>query len=173
MLKRCLFAGLMLALFSVAGYSQNLGKVDSEVKSKINSALTGYYAVKDALVDSDHEKTKQKAAELLTLVDEISDQKMNAAQKEFWGKLAAPLKTDAEHIRDTPDIEHQRSHFVHLSNNFYSLINGFKANTAEAYLHYCPMKKASWLSASKVVRNPYYGEKMLDCGSVRATLKKN
>jgi hypothetical protein len=35
------------------------------------------------------------------------------------------------------------------------------------------MKKASWLSDSKEIKNPYYGEKMNDCGSVKATLKKN
>ena len=173
MLKKYLVAGLMLALFSVTGYSQNLGKVDGETNDKINAALTGYYAVKDALVDSDHAKTKEKAGELVTLIAAISDEKMTAAQKEFWAKLAAPLKNDAEHIRDTGDLEHQRSHFVHLSNNFYSLVNAFKANKAETYQHYCPMKKASWLSNSKEVRNPYYGSKMLDCGSVRATLKKN
>ena len=173
MLKKYLFAGLMLALFAVAGHSQNLGKVDNDLKSKINAALTGYYAVKDALVASDLEKTKEKAGDLVTLINEISEDKMSEEQKAFWGKLAAPLKTDAEHIRDTGDLEHQRSHFVQLSNNFYSLINGFKANTAEAYLHYCPMKKATWLSSSKLVFNPYYGEKMIDCGSVRATLKKN
>lgn len=171
MLKRYLFAGLMLALFSVAGYAQNLGRVDNEVKVRINSALIGYYAVKDALVDSDLEKTKTKASELVTLIGAISDEKMTAAQKEFWAKLAKPLATDAEHIRDTGDLEHQRSHFVKLSNNFYSLVFGFKANTAEAYLFYCPMKKATWLSASKEVRNPYYGSEMIDCGSVRATIK--
>lgn len=173
MLKKYLFAAVMLALFSVTGYSQNLGKVDGSVKSSIDAALSGYYAVKDALVDSDHAKTKEKAGELLTLIGAISEDKMTAAQKEFWAKLAAPLRSDAEHIRDTADLEHQRGHFAQLSNNFYSLVNAFKANKAEAYLHYCPMKKATWLSSSKLVRNPYYGEKMLDCGSVRATLKKN
>lgn len=173
MLKKYIFAALMLALFSVSGYSQNLGKVDADLKGKINSALTGYFAVKDSLVDSDLERTKEKAGALVTLINAITDEKMSAAQKEFWAKLATPLKTDAEHIRDTGDLEHQRSHFVHLSNNFYSLVNAFKANKAEAYQHYCPMKKATWLSNSKEVRNPYYGSKMLDCGSVRATLKKN
>ncbi|MBX3288944.1 MAG: DUF3347 domain-containing protein [Acidobacteria bacterium] len=173
MLKKYLFAGLMLALFAVAGHSQNLGKVDNDVKSKMNAALTGYYAVKDALVDSDLEKTKEKAGDLVTLIGAISDEKMTAAQKEFWGKLAAPLKNDTEHIRDTGDLEHQRSHFMQLSNNFFSLVLGFKANSAEVYQHYCPMKRATWLSSSKEVKNPYYGDKMLDCGSVRTTLKKN
>jgi hypothetical protein len=32
-------------------------------------------------------------------------------------------------------------------------------------------KGAYWLSESKVIRNPYFGEKMLDCGETRETLK--
>lgn len=173
MLKKYMLAGFVLATFAITGFSQDLGKIDGQVKRGINNALTGYYAVKDSLVESDHIKTKEKAAELVTLLTAISEEKMTAAQKEFWGKLAKPLTTDAEHIRDTDDLEHQRSHFVQLSNNFYSLVVAFKANSAEAYLQYCPMKKASWLSLSKEIRNPYYGDKMLDCGSVRATIKKN
>jgi hypothetical protein len=33
------------------------------------------------------------------------------------------------------------------------------------------MKKASWLSETEEVRNPYYGDDMLECGKVTATLK--
>ncbi|NNC61403.1 MAG: DUF3347 domain-containing protein, partial [Eudoraea sp.] len=39
---------------------------------------------------------------------------------------------------------------------------------------HCPMansnKGADWLSSSKEIRNPYYGEAMLTCGSVRGEL---
>lgn len=36
-----------------------------------------------------------------------------------------------------------------------------------AVVQFCPMKNASWLSDSKEVCNPYYGDKMLTCGSVK------
>lgn len=173
MLNKPLLVVLMLPLFAVAVFSQNLGKIDDEVKTRIDSALTGYFSVKDALVASDLDQTKQKATVLVELIAAIPEEKMTALQKEFWAKLAEPIKKDAEHIRDTSDLEHQRGHFIKLSNNFYSLVNAFKANKTNTYQHYCPMKKATWLSNSKQVRNPYYGDKMIDCGSVRATLKKN
>ncbi|MNG29248.1 hypothetical protein D3C84_1146450 [compost metagenome] len=46
---------------------------------------------------------------------------------------------------------------------------------AELYVHYCPMafdnKGAVWISTTKEVRNPYFGEKMLKCGEVKETIK--
>ena len=40
----------------------------------------------------------------------------------------------------------------------------------EVYLEYCPMAKASWLSSEKEISNPYLGNKMLKCGSVKETI---
>ncbi|MGY4386382.1 hypothetical protein ACVWYN_003435 [Pedobacter sp. UYP24] len=34
------------------------------------------------------------------------------------------------------------------------------------------MKKSSWLSSEKAVKNPYFGSAMLACGSVQETLNK-
>lgn len=53
----------------------------------------------------------------------------------------------------------------------YTLVIKFKANSADTYLQYRPMKKSTWLSKTKEVRNPYYGDKMLACGATRSTLK--
>lgn len=171
MLTRYVLIGFILALFSAAVHSQNLGKVDEEVKSNINAALEGYYSVKDALVNSDAGAANQRAGELITLIQAISDHKMTDSQKAYWARLSSQLLNDTEQIRDAGDIESQRVRFVRLSNNVFSLLKGFRANRSSVYLHYCPMKKATWLSASKEVRNPYYGSKMLDCGSVRSVLK--
>lgn len=46
---------------------------------------------------------------------------------------------------------------------------------AELYVEYCPMafdnKGAVWVSSTKEVRNPYFGEKMLNCGEVKEIIK--
>ena len=93
--------------------------------------------------------------------------------KMVFFRALSPLSGQAKHIKDHKEIEHQREYFAKLSNSMYALVFNFKANETEAYLQYCPMKKASWLSNSKDIKNPYYGKKMLDCGSVKATLKNN
>ena len=51
-------------------------------------------------------------------------------------------------------------------------IQGFPSTI---YIQKCPMannnKGAIWLSTDEEIRNPYYGDAMLTCGSVIDTLK--
>ncbi len=147
--------------------------MDGGVQKQIGETLAAYYAVTEAMIESDGDKASGKAEELIAKFAAVDAAKMTAVQKTTWEKLSASMKFDAQHMVENTDIEHQRGHFKKLSNNMYSLVFGFKANETEAYLQYCRMKKASWLSAKKEIRNPYYGNKMLDCGSVKAALKKN
>lgn len=160
-------------LFAVFANAQDLGKIDTDVQKQIGVSLTNYYALSNALINSDAEKASLNAGELSKAFDTIEVSKMTPAQKTAWKKLEKLLRLDAKHINENKDIAHQRSHFAKLSNNMYALVFNFKANETEAYLQYCPMKKASWISEKKEIRNPYYGNKMLDCGSTKATLKKN
>ncbi|MFT3744140.1 MAG: DUF3347 domain-containing protein [Pyrinomonadaceae bacterium] len=159
--------------FAISTHAQDLGVVDPAVKSQIGTVLTQYYGVKDALVASDAAKASTNAGEIVTSLEAVDLTKMTDQQKTQWGKLNALIRTDAVHINRNKELEHQREHFAKLSGSVYAMVASFKVNTSEAYLHYCPMKKASWLSDSKEVKNPYFGSKMLTCGSVKATLKKN
>jgi hypothetical protein len=171
-MKTILFITFTL-LFTIVSHAQDFGKIDANVRKQIGASLTSYYGLKDALVASDAEKSSVKADELSKTFDSVDAAKMTVAQKTMWLKLEKLLRLDAKHIKDNKETEHQREHFAKLSNNMYALVFNFKANETEAFLQYCPMKKASWLSESKDIKNPYYGKKMLDCGSVKATLKKN
>lgn len=153
--------------------AQDLGEIDAEVQKQIGASLTTYYRLKNALVADNSEIASQRADELSQAFETVDVTKMTDVQKTAWNKLSVNLKLDAKHIKSNKDLDHQRGHFIKLSNNMYALIFNFKANETEAYLIYCPMKKATWLSDSKDIRNPFYGNKMLDCGSVKATLKKN
>lgn len=164
---------VLISMFAVAANAQDLGKIDATVQKQIGASLMKYYALKNSLVASNLEKASESATQLLESLKEIDSSKMTDAQKTLWEKLKTNLNLDAEHIRDTKELEHQRSHFGKLSSNMYALVFNFKANETESYLFYCPMKKTTWLSEKKDVENPYMGQKMLDCGSVRNTLKKN
>ena len=159
--------------FALISNAQDLGKIDPTVQKQVGGSLTSYFALKDALVDSDSDKANLAAEELLKAFDAIDVTKMTPAQRAQWEKRGSSLRNDAQHIKENEEIGHQRDHFVKLSDNMHAVVTAFKANGADIYWQYCPMKKASWLSTSKDIRNPYYGSKMLTCGSVKATLKKN
>lgn len=171
-MKRLIATIFILACAAIVSSAQDLGTIDPAVQQQVGVTLTAYYGVKDALIDSKAEIASEKADEILKSLDGVDTAKMTAAQKTQWEKLEKLIRTDSVHINRNKELEHQREHFMKLSNNMYALVFGFKANETEAYLQYCPMKKASWLSKSKDIKNPYFGSKMLTCGSVKATVKK-
>ena len=170
-MKHFLLLTLTVAAMAVAANAQTAEKVDSDAKAQIAATLESYFAVKDALVDSNAEAASTAADKLVEKLAAVDDTKLTAAQNAVWTKRAVALKKDASHINKNKEITHQREHFETLSINMYAVIKAIAANSADVYLHYCPMKKASWLSESKEVKNPYYGKKMLDCGDIKATLK--
>ncbi|MEP6647547.1 MAG: hypothetical protein ABJC12_10710, partial [Saprospiraceae bacterium] len=73
-------------------------------------------------------------------------------------------------IGSSMDITAQRKQFEDLSTGFYSLLKEMKINNVDLYYQYCPMADAYWISDNKKIENPYYGKKMLTCGSVKETM---
>lgn len=150
---RVTFATIGLSLFAFAATAQNTQPL-----------LTSYYEVKDALVATNAAKAKAKAADLLAAIGKVEVAKLSAADK----KALASAKTEATHIGESTDVEHQREHFEGLSKAVIQLSKSTKP--AKTYVQFCPMaaegKGAYWLSDKKAVRNPYYGAKMLTCGKV-------
>jgi len=54
------------------------------------------------------------------------------------------------------------------------MVKSFKITDTAVYYDYCPMafdnKGGFWLSEQKAIANPYFGKKMMTCGSVKETL---
>ncbi len=80
------------------------------------------------------------------------------------------LSKDAGKISNTKDLQKQREYFANFSSNMVTLSKVLKTVDEPIHVQYCPMKKASWLSNEKQIRNPYYGSSMLTCGEVTETL---
>jgi hypothetical protein len=124
-------------------------------------ALMAYYGVKDALVATNATEAKTKATALVAALNKVEAAKLPAADK----KALATAKISAVAISKTTDVDTQRKQFEDLSASMITLAKATKP--AKTYVQYCPMAAASWLSSTKDVRNPYYGDKMLKCGSVK------
>ncbi|WP_077923929.1 DUF3347 domain-containing protein [Spirosoma sp. 209] len=150
-------AALSLSFVSVAASAQDTAP-----------ALTAYYGVKDALVATDAAKAKAQATSLTAALSKVEAAKLSAADK----KALMMAKTHAAAIGKSTDVDDQRAQFEMLSTSMISLAKATKP--AKSYVQFCPMaangKGASWLSDKKEVRNPYYGDKMLKCGSVKEVI---
>ncbi|MBN3582309.1 DUF3347 domain-containing protein [Algoriphagus aestuarii] len=128
-------------------------------ENKEVSAIVGsYLKLKDALVETDGEKAKHSAGEL---VSKLQDSSLEGI---------AEMEIEAKKIAESTDPAVQRVSFDVLSNQMVTLVKSSNLTEGKLYKQYCPMAKnnegAYWLSTSSEIRNPYFGDKMLKCGSV-------
>ena len=101
------------------------------------------------------------------------DDKFGDEQQDELRDIVEDATEHAEHIAKS-DIGHQREHFDVLSKDIIDLL-AITGSDRTLYQAYCPMynnnKGAQWLSASKEIKNPYYGSKMMTCGEVQKEIK--
>ncbi|WP_299434651.1 DUF3347 domain-containing protein [uncultured Aquimarina sp.] len=127
----------------------------------IDKIYNQYLMVKRGLVNSNYEVVRQEAKKLDDLLIDSQENKQ--------------LKATAKLISLTKEVKKQRDFFVTLTAETEKLISTADITSGEVYKQFCPMafdgNGGYWLSDSKEVRNPYYGDKMLKCGSVNQTIK--
>lgn len=127
--------------------------------NRLYELLAAYYNIKNALVAGDPASASANADIFLRKVNTIDFKVLSEGNLHVLAK-------DAGRLTETKDVERQRLYFASLSSNMAIVAKDFKLDKREVYLQYCPMKKASWLSSEKQIRNPYYGTAMLTCGEV-------
>jgi len=149
--------------------------VDLNVSATLAPVTSGYLALKNALA-ADNGKDAAKAGDaLVKALDGVDTSGMTELQKVRYNSLIGELREHARHIADNGDkIDHQRMHFNMLSDATYELAKTFGGGR-KLYLAYCPMARdgqgANWLSEFAEIRNPYFGDQMLECGEVKEELK--
>ena len=159
-MKRIILVAIVFITAAIQSYAQ-----DSLKQNQLSKLLSHYYNIKDALVAGNSGKASSEAEQYVKTLNGIEFQTISE------GNANAFLK-DATAISEAKDINRQRGYFANLSNNMIALAKSLKLSSAPIYEAYCPMKKASWLSADKTIKNPYYGNAMLTCGQVVQTISQ-
>ncbi|KAA8473887.1 DUF3347 domain-containing protein [Arcticibacter tournemirensis] len=155
----------MVALIATAFVQTGFAQHDHATHQTQSSALLPlYYNIKDALVVGNASLAAAKAGEFVEALK-------NADAKIVTGANRDGLLEHSGKIAGSKDLKSQREHFAGLSTDMIALAKGSKLSTEPVYQMYCPMKKTSWLSSEKTVKNPYYGSAMLTCGKVVETIK--
>ena len=128
---------------------------------KMNAVYQHYVHLTTALTNSDMGEAK------------IAANAIEAGAKEVSG--AEAIASSASKITAASDLEVQRKHYEDMSNAMITLLKKDGLSNGEVYVQYCPMafndKGASWISSSKEIRNPYFGDKMMNCGEVKETIQ--
>lgn len=148
-----------------------------EAKLHIVGLLDNYLLLKNALVAGDAEKAKSSAQATLTSLEKFDASLLTGKPKKVYDGQLDMIKTHNTKILKATDVAAQRQELNMLSMHILALVKTFKANPMPLYKQHCPMafdnKGASWLSESKEIRNPYFGDKMLKCGSVKDSIIAN
>lgn len=151
---------------------QNDNTMDgSQKSSKISAILDNYLQIKNALVADDTEKAATAGKNLYTAFDQFDSSSIVEAQKKEVNEILDDAREHAEHISgNSGKMDHQREHFEILSKDVEDLI-AITGTDRKLYQTFCPMynkgKGAIWLSETKEIKNPYYGSKMMTCGTVK------
>ncbi|MGZ8561574.1 MAG: DUF3347 domain-containing protein [Flavisolibacter sp.] len=181
-MKQILFTALLVTastLSVVAQHDHNNhqkqtspAKTDSSAKTavvgevmqkKLAMLISSYYNIKNALVAGDASSAATNAGLFLRTANTIDFKVISEGNIHILSK-------DAGRISELKDLAKQREVFAALSSNMATIAKTLKLTGEPVYVQYCPMKKASWLSAEKEINNPYYGSAMLTCGEVKETL---
>jgi copper chaperone CopZ len=155
-----------------AGHYHDMQAAVSQEGNQLQAIFDGYFALKNALVQSDGKAASAQAKSLETALNAVQMNKLAPEEHTAWMK---DLSAQAKPIAETQDLAAQREHFMALSKNMYELLKVAKQATP-TYYQFCPMandgKGANWLSKESTVKNPYYGSQMLTCGKTVETIKQ-
>ncbi|WP_231459457.1 MULTISPECIES: DUF3347 domain-containing protein [unclassified Pedobacter] len=132
--------------------------IEDEKKAKI---FAHYVQLKDAFVKSDAAEAQKSAVEL----------EKSLAAYEGCETTASIAKKIAE----TKNLVVQRKDFTALSMDLIAFIKSTPIKSGKIYVQHCPMANkgdgGDWLSTEKEIKNPYYGNEMLECGRVTDEIK--
>jgi len=135
-------------------------------QKSFQGVLTSYLEMKDAFVASDTKKVSAYAEEAYKKSQSIKTGDLGKMGKSHFSKINEMLKA----ISENNNLENQREHFVVLNENMVPIVINIENLGSQIFIQKCPMannnKGAFWISADEEIRNPYYGEQMMTCGSV-------
>ena len=146
-------------------------------KNILKPVFDSYFDLKDALVKTDATLANSASSIFLAALKAVKMKKLSTEEHTVWMKVMKELSADAEGISTLQDISKQRNLFSTLSINMYQLIKVSKQETP-VYYQRCPMYKdakggkgGNWLSKESGIKNPYFGSKMMTCGSTLETIE--
>jgi Cu(I)/Ag(I) efflux system membrane fusion protein len=153
--------------------------VRPEFKDQFGEVIQSYMMMKNSLVQGDAGETRKAVTDMERRLERVDMEHLEGAAHSAWMADLQELGKSLEGMQDSETIEELRARFSRLSNVLSLAVQKYGWNSGEAdviYLEYCPMANQNnggyWLSFDDRIRNPYFGEQMLECGEVVQTFSK-
>lgn len=139
----------------------------AEFDERMSAVLDHYFELKDALVESDADRAKTVAGQLKAESETVEQHGINEETMALWITLKNVIAENSNDITALNDVDEQRYHFEYISDTMIEMVDQFKPVGYELYHQSCPMVRGGtgeWLSREEQIRNPYHGERMMNCG---------
>jgi len=125
-------------------------------------AYNEYLHLKDVLVLSDSTQAQGAAKDIAATLAKISGSENST-------KIAYDMASEGS-------LSKQRILFTTLSTELIIMFKKAEISSGSMFVQYCPMANDGdggyWLASETEIRNPYYGDEMLNCGEVKETITK-
>ena len=152
---------------------------DSEISQEFREQLTrvyqAYLPVKNAFVASNPHEVAMYAEKLNNVLNSVNMKLLAGKSHVDWMDQLNVMKESLDQMEMDHDMQNQRMDFANFNTVFHESIKQFGLTDVIIYYQYCPMavdgKGAYWLSDTKEISNPYFGDEMPKCGETRETLK--
>lgn len=141
-------------------------------QNELSPVFDAYFLLKDAFVSGNSTKITNQVNVFQKAVSAVDMKKIDHQAHMVWMKVLGNIESTTKKIGQEKALDKQRKLFADLSDSLYKLAKVSKLQNVIYYQH-CPMFNggANWLSKDKAIKNPFYGDKMLTCGSTVEELK--
>jgi hypothetical protein len=144
-------------------------------KQQLSAVFTAYLQLKESFVAADAASVQSASQGVQFALESVDMTLLEGAAHHDWMTHLEGINTTLKAMQTSPaNLEDQRKAFSSLTQSLYQAIKAYGLAGTTAYYEFCPMAFNNaggfWLSDSKTIRNPYFGDKMLTCGEVRETL---
>jgi len=168
---------LFLALLSVAATARpglNLQE-KNESKDAIYAILGDYILLKDALVKGELSASLKYVKQAKTKFEETNMSLFKGDEHAIWMEKQKEAIKLLQQMIEQNDLGKIRLTFKSLSTEIIALAETFGPFKTTLYVQHCPMADKNtggdWISLQSEIRNPYFGDMMLNCGSVTQEIK--
>jgi len=149
-------------------------KVDKKFHEQLNGLFEVSIDLKDAFVESDVEKAKKAAGKVIDQLGKVDSKLLGPQAHEIWMENLMDIAHMLSKIKEGSSLEEQRKSFALYNKALYRSFKFLGHEGDPIYYLYCPMAfnntGAYWLSNTEEIKNPYFGDKMLKCGSTKEVI---
>ena len=149
--------------------------VQGEAGEALTELWRSYHALSEALASDDAEAAREAAGKLDRMLPIVDRAELPVRVERLWEEQHHAMQQAVARAGRADDIAAMRRAFQSISQAMTAVLGGVRVpGVGPLYEAHCPMAfdftGASWLSPDRSIRNPYFGDEMYTCGTIRETV---